>query len=212
MKKEIAFCFRGFILLFSLFVTFFGSAAPGFCFSEEFVDASGIRVAIKAPPSRVVSLVPTITEIIFRIGAGDVVGAITYHSTYPPETADKPIVGGFFSPSLSAIEAIQPDLIFLASFHRRVRERFSHSGCTLVNLDAKSVEDLYRNIDLLGKMFNKKEEARELKEQIKSLDNSDIANIADKVGDALQESYWMALEIILTGTLGIENHKKGETV
>ena len=52
----------------------------------------------------------------------------------------------------------------------------------------------------------------ELKEQIKSLDNSDIANIAYKVGDALQESYWMALEIILTGYLGIENNKKGETV
>ena len=52
----------------------------------------------------------------------------------------------------------------------------------------------------------------ELKKQIKSLDNSDIANIADKVGDALQESYWMALEIILTDYLCIENNKKGETV
>jgi len=51
----------------------------------------------------------------------------------------------------------------------------------------------------------------ELKEQIKSLDNSDIANISDKVGDALQESYWMALEIILTGYLGIENQEKSET-
>ena len=36
----------------------------------------------------------------------------------------------------------------------------------------------------------------ELEDQIKSLDNSDIANIADKVGDALQESYWMVLEVI----------------
>jgi len=167
MEKKIAFCFRGFILLFSLLVTFFGSAAPGFCFPEEFVDASGIRVAVKAPPSRVVSLVPTITEIIFSIDAEDAVGAITYHSTYPSETAGKPIVGGFFSPSLDAIEAIQPDLIFLSSLHRGIRERFD-GKCSLVTLDARSVDDLYRNIELLGKIFNKQEEAEKLKEEIKA--------------------------------------------
>jgi ABC-type Fe3+-hydroxamate transport system substrate-binding protein/adenosylcobinamide amidohydrolase len=167
MKKRIGLCFRGFILLFSLFVTFFGSGAPGFCFPEEFVDASGTKVAIKAPPSRVVSLVPTITEIIFSIGAGDAVGAITYHSTYPSETAGKPIVGGFFSPSLGAIEAIQPDLIFLSSLHGGIRERFD-GKCSIVTLDAKNVDDLYRNIDLLGKIFNKQEEAGKLKEEIKA--------------------------------------------
>ena len=167
MKKKIAFYFRRFMLLFFLFVTFFGSGSPGFCFPEEFVDASGIRVAIKAPPSRVVSLVPTITEIIFKIGAGDAVGAITYYSTYPSETAGKPIVGGFFSPSLDAIEGIQPDLIFLSSLHRGIRERFN-GKCTLVTFDAKSFDDLYRNIDLLGKIFNKQEEAGKLKEEIKT--------------------------------------------
>jgi len=130
MRREIVFCFRGFILLFALLVTFFGSAPLGFCFPEEFVDACGTSVVIKAPPSRVVSLVPTITEIIFSIGAGDAVGAITYHSTYPSETAGKPVVGGFFSPSLDAIEAIQPDLIFLSSLHRGIRERFD-GRCSL---------------------------------------------------------------------------------
>ena len=167
MKKEKAFCFREFMLLFSLFVTFFGSTAPGFCFPEEFVDAGGIRVGIKAPPSRVVSLVPAITEIIFSIGAGNAVGAITYHSTYPSETADKPIVGGFFSPSLDAIEAIQPDLIFLSSLHGGIRERFD-GKCSLTTLDAKSIDNLYRNIDLLGKIFNKQDEAVKLKDQIKA--------------------------------------------
>ena len=167
MKKEITLSIRGFILLFSLFVTFFGSAAPGFCFPEEFVDASGTSVVIKAPPSRVVSLVPTITEIIFSLGAGDAVEAITYHSTYPSETAGKPIVGGFFSPSLDVIEAIQPDLIFLSSLHRGIKERFA-GRCPVVTLDAQSIDDLYLNIDLLGKIFNKQGEAKKLKEQIKT--------------------------------------------
>ena len=167
MEKKIVFCFRGFTLLFSLLVTLFGSGTPGFCFPEEFVDASGTSITIKASPSRVVSLVPTITEIIFSIGAGDAVGAITYHSTYPSETAGKPVVGGFFSPSPDAIEAIQPDLIFLSSLHGGISERFD-GKCSLVTLDAKSVDDLYRNIDLLGKIFNKQEEAGKLKDEIKA--------------------------------------------
>ncbi|MBL7212719.1 MAG: adenosylcobinamide amidohydrolase [Desulfobacteraceae bacterium] len=167
MKKEMTFSIFRFVLLFTMFMSLFLSAAPGFCLPEEFVDASGIRVAIKAPPSRVVSLVPTITEIIFSIGAGDAVGAITYHSTYPSETAGKPIVGGFLAPSLDAIEALQPDMIFLSSHHRGVRERFGDGGCTLVNLDTKSLKDNYRNIDVLGRIFNKQEKGEKLKKQIR---------------------------------------------
>jgi len=150
-----------------MFMSLFLNATPGFCFPEEFVDASGTTVLIKAPPSRVVSLVPTITEIIFSIGAGDAVEAITYHSTYPSETADKPVVGGFFSPSLDAVKAIQPDLIFLSSLHRGIRERFGRR-CSLVTLDVRSIDDLYRNIDLLGNIFNKQDEAGKLKGQIKA--------------------------------------------
>ena len=154
------------VLVLTMFLSHFLSASLGFCFPEEFVDASGTGVVIKAPPSRVVSLVPTITEIIFSLGAGDAVEAITYHSTYPSETAGKPIVGGFFSPSIDAIEAIQPDLIFLSSLHRGIKERFA-GRCPVVTLDARSIDDLYRNIDLLGRIFNKHDEAGKLKEEIK---------------------------------------------
>ena len=167
MKKEMAFSVYRFVLVLIMFMGLFLNAAIGFCFPEEFVDASGTSVVIKTPPSRVVSLVPTITEIIFSIGAGDAVEAITYHSTYPSETAGKPIVGGFFSPSIDVIETIQPDLIFLSSLHRGIKERYA-GRCPVVTLDARSIDDLYLNIDLLGRIFNKQEEAGKLKEQIKT--------------------------------------------
>ncbi len=167
MKKGIPLSIRGFIVLFSLFVTLFASGAPGFCFPEQFVHASGTRITIKEPPSRVVSLVPSITETLFQIGSGDAVAGITYHSSYPPETAGKPIVGGFFAPSLDAIETLQPDLIFLSSHHRGVKERFGDSGCALVNLNTKKLKDNFRNIDMLGRIFNKREKAEKLKRQIR---------------------------------------------
>jgi iron complex transport system substrate-binding protein len=167
MKKEMAFHMAKVVLLFTICIGPMLSAPPGLAFSEEFVDAWGTTVALSKPPSRVVSLVPGITEIIFKIGAGDAVQGITYHTTYPPEAAGKPIVGGFFSPSVGAIASIQPDLIFLSSLHGKVRAQFSHGRCTLVNLDAKRVDDTFRNVELLGRIFNRTEEARELNRRIK---------------------------------------------
>jgi iron complex transport system substrate-binding protein len=169
MKKEMVLNAAKVVLLLAVFIGPMAALSAGPALSGEFVDASGTPVAVGKPPSRVVSLVPGITEIIFKIGAGDAVQGITYYSTYPPEAAGKPVVGGFFSPSLGAIEAIQPDLIFLSSLHKRVRERFSHrAGCMLVNLDAKSVDDIFRNIELMGRIFNRTEEARRLNRRIKA--------------------------------------------
>ncbi len=125
----------------------------------------------------VVSLVPTITEIVFRIGAGDAVKAVTYHDTYPPEAATKEIVGGFFSPSLRAIEKIEPDVIFVSRLHKRIREKFGHGRCRLINLEARSVSDIYRNINLLGRIFNKEKEASGVIDEIRS----ELQMIAKKV-------------------------------
>ena len=45
----------------------------------------------------------------------------------------------------------------------------------------------------------------DLSQQIVGLDTNDMASIADKLGDALQETYWLALEIVLTDFLGRKN-------
>ena len=86
---------RSFILIVAFLI-----AGPAFSYPVNLTDALGNNITIEKRPHRVVSLAPAVTEIIFRIGAGDAVKAITYHSYYPPETANKEIVGGFFSPSL----------------------------------------------------------------------------------------------------------------
>jgi ABC-type Fe3+-hydroxamate transport system substrate-binding protein/adenosylcobinamide amidohydrolase len=154
------------LLLFALF-TMIWSAAPAFSYPVKFTDSKGNKIAIEKMPAHVVSLAPSITEIIFKIGAGDAVKGITYHDTYPPETNYKEIVGGFFSPSLKAIEKIQPDVIFLSTLHKKVRERFSHKKCCLIDLKTDSISDSYKNILLLGRIFNKENEAAEIVHDIK---------------------------------------------
>jgi adenosylcobinamide amidohydrolase/ABC-type Fe3+-hydroxamate transport system substrate-binding protein len=115
-----------------------------------------------------VSLVPSITEIIFKIGAGDAVKAITYHDTYPSEAATKEIIGGFFSPSLKTIETMRPDVIFYSHFHKQVKDKFGHDKCHLVNLETDSMADSYNNIRILGRIFNKEDEAEKVIDRVKT--------------------------------------------
>jgi iron complex transport system substrate-binding protein len=90
------------IIIFFTFILFASiwSVPPAFSCPVKFTDGQGNNIVITKRPLRVVSLVPGITEIIFRIGAGDAVKAVTHYDTYPPETVHKAVVGGFFSPSL----------------------------------------------------------------------------------------------------------------
>jgi iron complex transport system substrate-binding protein len=149
------------VLILSAFILFtvLLSSVPAFSYLVEFTDARGHKIIIEERPSQVVSLVPSITEIIFRIGAGDAVRAVTYHDTYPPEAATREIIGGFFSPSLKIIEAMQPDVIFYSRFHKQVKDKFGRGKCQLINLETDSIADSYKNILLLGKIFKKQNEA-----------------------------------------------------
>ena len=139
-----------------------------FSYPVKFTDASGKKLCIEERPSRVVSLVPSITEIIMGIGAGDTLKAITYHSAYQPETAHKGIIGGFFSPNLNRVEEIEPDVIFCSDMQREVTERFNKSRCQLVNLETDSLADSYRNILLLGRIFNAEDKAEGLVHKVRS--------------------------------------------
>ena len=166
-----------FLLIFFILFATFWSPAPTFSYPVTFTDSGGNIITIEKRPSRVVSLVPAITEIVFRIGAGDAVKAVTYHDTYPPEAATKEIVGGFFSPSLRAIEKIEPDVIFVSRTHKRIREKFGHGRCRLINLEANSISDIYANINLIGRIFNREKDAARIICRIKN----ELRIIAGKV-------------------------------
>lgn len=167
MRLETRWHDRKFTLLLFVLFTITWSAAPVFSYPVKFTDSMGNNITIEKRPAHVVSLVPSITEIIFMIGAGDAVKAVTYHDTYPPEMASKEIIGGFFLPSLMAIEKIQPDFIFVSRLHKRIRERFGGDGCQLINLETDSIAGSYKNILLLGRIFKKKNEAAGIVHDIK---------------------------------------------
>ena len=84
-------------------------------------DASGVVVTLPAPPRRIVSLIPSITEILFALGLGDAVVGCTIYCTQPPDgVSTKTRIGGEKNPKLDLIRELQPDLV-VANVEENVR-------------------------------------------------------------------------------------------
>ncbi len=68
-------------------------------------------LALSAPPRRIVSLVPSVTEIIYALGGEDRLVGVTDFCDWPPQARQKPSVGGMVAPNLEIIVALRPDLV-----------------------------------------------------------------------------------------------------
>jgi len=73
-------------------------------------DARGVNVSLREPPRRIVSLSPSVTEILFAIGAGPRVVGVTTFCDYPQQARKLPKVGDF-SVSAEKVIALRPDLV-----------------------------------------------------------------------------------------------------
>lgn len=78
-----------------------------------------------APPQRIISTTPSITEILYALGAGDRVVGVTTFCRYPAEAQQKPKIGDYIHPNLEAITALRPDLVIIQNNPVRLAERLS---------------------------------------------------------------------------------------
>jgi ABC-type Fe3+-hydroxamate transport system substrate-binding protein len=86
------------------------------------VDASGVALALPAPPRRIVSLIPSTTETLCELGLADALVGVTVYCSEPRDVVrDKTKVGGEKDPDLAAIRALAPDLV-IANVEENVRE------------------------------------------------------------------------------------------
>jgi iron complex transport system substrate-binding protein len=74
-------------------------------------DMLGREVTLPATPSRIVSLVPSVTEIVFALGGDDRLVGRTDYCDFPAAARSKPSVGGMVNPSLETLVALKPDLV-----------------------------------------------------------------------------------------------------
>lgn len=132
--------------------------------AREVTDQTGRRVNVPEHPQRVVSLAPSITEIVYALGLGDRLVGDTDYCDYPPEAKRKPHVGAVLNPSLEKIVALKPDLVLgTAEANRReTADQLERLGIPLYGLTAHTLEETLDSIVDLGKVLGREEASRGL--------------------------------------------------
>lgn len=126
-----------------------------------FKDDAGIRITLLRRPVRIVSLVPSVTEIISALGAGPALVGVTHHSR-PAAASGCDIVGGFLSPSLKRIKHLHPEMVFISTQQKTLRSQLEGMGCKVVEIKTSSLEDSYSNVELIGRIVGQHRKALEL--------------------------------------------------
>jgi iron complex transport system substrate-binding protein len=99
-----------------------------------------------APPARIISLAPSVTEVLFALGLGDRVVGVTSFCRYPPEVARLPKVGGYLDLNLEAIVGLDPDLVVLIQDHDAARARLETLGIPTLQVDQRDLDGILRSI------------------------------------------------------------------
>jgi iron complex transport system substrate-binding protein len=113
------------------------------------VDDRGHRVELPAPPQRIVSLLPSLTEIVCALDAcGRLVGTDRY-SNFPAAVLALPKLGGLEDTQVERLVALKPDLVLLASSSRAV-DRLEGLGLRVLTLEPKTLQDTERVLGVVA--------------------------------------------------------------
>jgi len=135
--------------------------------AEPLVDDAGRTVILKGSPSRIVSLAPSNTELLYALGLGDRVVGVTSYDDYPPEVKDKPKIGGFADVDAERVVALSPDLVVAGNIHvAKVVPALEKLGLAVVVIDPKTVDDIGARLTMLGRLTGKEQEAQEAKAKL----------------------------------------------
>jgi len=125
------------------------------------VDQTGRTLALPGPPRRIVSLVPSVTEVLYAIGAQGTLVGVTDFCDYPPEARRKPHVGDMLSPNLETLVTLKPDLVVATRSGNREEtfDQLKRLGIPIYLVDPVTVDDVLRLVSDLGDLTGHRERA-----------------------------------------------------
>ena len=125
-------------------------------------DDFGDPIRIGPAPTRIVSLNPATTEILFTLGAGSRVIGRTQYDMWPDSARLVPAMGGGISVNVEAVLGTHPDLVLLyaSQDNRSAAERLRAAGVNTVSLKVDHISDFRRTTQLLGAILHDSTRAR----------------------------------------------------
>jgi iron complex transport system substrate-binding protein len=125
-------------------------------------DDFGDTIAIGRSPTRIVSLNPATTEILFALGAGSRIVGRTDFDRWPDSAKLIPSVGDGLRPNVEAVLATHPDLVILyaSQDNRMAAARFRRAGVNTLSLKVDHISDFARTVKALGTLLRDSTRAR----------------------------------------------------
>jgi iron complex transport system substrate-binding protein len=142
-------------------------------------DSKGKEVVIEKEPKRIISVAPSVTEIIYALGKGEELVGRTDYDDYPEQVKNVESVGSLSDPNVEKIIELKPDVV-VASTHFKddVAKKLEDLGIKIVVLyNAKDFNGAYDAINTLGQIVNAQDSAKNLVASMKKK----IEDVKEKV-------------------------------
>ena len=139
--------------------------------ANTITDRLDRKFTIGAPATRIISLSPATTELLFALGLGPSMVGATEYCNYPAEALDVPRVGGGMvdSISLEAIVSAEPDLVLTQwDTHEPLVESLDRMNIRSFAVGAQSLDELFEETTWLGQITDRKQQAATLIDSMKS--------------------------------------------
>jgi len=117
---------------------------------------------------RIVSLSPSVTEMLFALGLEDRVVGVTRFCQYPPEARSRAKVGGHLDPNFEAIVALKPDLVIDREANEATAKRLQELGLNTLAVNHKRMEDILDSLVTIGRTCGVEPRAQQLRSQMQT--------------------------------------------
>lgn len=122
--------------------------------------------AQRPAPQRIISAVPAVTEILFAVGAGPQLVAVSSFDSYPPQVTALPRIGGLLDPDVERIFSLKPDLAVVYSTQMDLRAQLARAGIPTFAFEHGGLADILTTIRDVGRGAGHAAEADRLVREI----------------------------------------------
>ena len=137
----------------------------GPCFAgRTLTDEMGRKVVVPDHPHRVICLMPTVTDTVFALGAGDDVVGISDYTKYPAAALTKPSVGDLIKPSIETILSLHPDLVIgtQPTGPMEVTDQLERAGIPIFLVSPHGIAGIFHSVETIGMALNRTPQAEAL--------------------------------------------------
>lgn len=116
----------------------------------------------EAGPQRIVSLAPSITEVVAALGLADRLAGRTPYCHWPPSVASVPAVGALTDPNFEKIKSLSPEVVLITSNSGRLAAGLGRLGLRYEAVPHETLGDVYRAIEVVGRVCDRPRTAGQL--------------------------------------------------